>query len=223
MKNLRKFETEAKVKMFVQPNVVLVSDTGEVKYNVPMPSGVFVQHIDGSLWNRTEWTANGFTLDQVNGIAVIDENAKFVIAKTNIGNYISWSSNSTTLIDGVYTSTNKTTAQADYGGADNTALIAATDISEAAYLCANYTFPNGQQGYLPSLGELTVVLKYKNQIGWTINAIGAESYYSNNYWSSTQYDATRAWVLGWSTASAGVQEKGIKGNTYVRAFAALII
>lgn len=223
MKHLRKFETESKVKMFTQPNVVLVSDTGVVKYNAPMPSGVFVQHIDGSLWNYTEWTAEGFTLEQVNGIAVIDENAKFVIAKTNIGNYIRWSSNYTTLIDGVYTSTKKTAAQADYGGANNTALIAATDISEAAYLCANYTFPNGQRGYLPSLGELTVVLKYKSQITWTINAIGAETYYSNSYWSSTQYDAIYAWMLGWSTASAGIIEKGTKGNTYARAFAALII
>lgn len=223
MKYLRKFETEAKVKMFDQPNVVLVSDTGEVKYNVPMTSGVFVQHVDGSLWDYSEWTAKGFTLDQVNGIAVIDENARFVIAKTNIGNYIGWSSNNTTLIDGVYTSTNKTTAQADYDGANNTALIAATDISEAAYLCSNYTFPNGQHGYLPSLGELTVVLKYQSQIIWTIDAIGAETYYSNYYWSSTQYDATHAWVLGWSTASAGVDVKGNKGNIYVRAFTSLII
>lgn len=209
--------------MFVQPNVVLVADEGKVNYNVPMLSGAFVQHVDGSLWNRTEWTANGFTLDQVNGIAVIDENAKFVIAKTNIGSYIRWSSDYTTLIDGVYTSTNKTTAQTDYGGANNTALIAATDISEAAYLCTNYTFPNGQQGYLPSLGELTVALKYKNQITWTIDAIGAEVYYSNSYWSSTQRDATYAWVLGWDTASAAIEEKKTKGNTYVRAFASLII
>lgn len=223
MKNLRKFETEAKVKMFVQPNVVLVSDTGEVKYNVPMPSGVFVQHIDGSLWDMSEWKAEGFTLDQVNGIAVIDELAKFVIAKTNIGNYISWSSDYTTLIDGVYTSTNRTTAEADYDGAKNTALIVATDINEAAYLCANYTFPNGQKGYLPSLGELVVAKKYKNQITWTINAIGAETYYSNYYWSSTQYDATYAWLLSWSATNAAIDEKKSKGNTYVRAFAALII
>lgn len=217
MKYLRKFETEADALMFVKPNVVLVGDTGSVLYNVDS-SGVYIQHIDGSLYTTDEWTVGGFSNDVANGVAVIDANALFVIAKTQISSSMAWSSNTGTLVEGVLTATDSTTAKTDYAGAANTALIAAIDTSKAAYSCANFEFPNGQKGYLPALGEWAVAYNNKTAIDAAMTLIGGTAI-SGAHWSSTQFSATYAWVLGWSSGATASNFKD-RSNS-VRAFSAL--
>lgn len=225
MKYLRKFNTEADVMMTVQPNVVLVADTESVMFNVPMPNGAYIQHIDGKLYTTDQWTTMGFANDQANGVAVIDSAAKFVIAKTQNSYAIPWSSDSSTLVDGVVTASNSTTAKTDYAGESSTALIAAIDTSGAAYSCANYEFPNGQKGYLPALGEWAVAYNYKADIVSAMSLIGGTAITNTGYWSSTQKSATSAWLFNWSTgAVTSTGKSDIKyGNNYARAFTALNI
>lgn len=205
--------------MFVQPNVVLVADTESVMFNVEPPKGVFVQHTDGSLYTTDQWTAGGFTSDLANGVAVIDDACSFVIAKTDAydGN-IEWGSNTSSAISGVMLTTDKATAQTDYAGASNTELIAAT--SGAAYECANYAFPNGATGYLPALGEWAVAYANKSAINAAMTLIGGTAL-SGYYWSSTQYSADRAWLLGWSIGEVGSNNKSSNRSGRPRAFSAL--
>lgn len=224
MKYLRKFETEAEYKAFlvssefINPNVSLVA--GEVKY-API-IGVFIQHIDGTLYTTDEWTAGGFSNDVANGVAVAAPDASFVIAKTQISSMSTWSSDTSTLVEGVFTTTDKTTALTDYAGAANTALIAAIDISKAAYNCANYAFPNGQKGYLPALGEWAVAYSYKSQITTAMALIGGTVIPESYHWSSTQCDASNAWGLTWS--SGATNDGYYKSSSYaVRAFTALTL
>lgn len=75
--------------MEIQPNVVLVGDEARILYNVEpqLPKGAFIQHIDGKLYTTDQWSAMGFTNDEANGVAVISDNAKFVIAKTSFDAY----------------------------------------------------------------------------------------------------------------------------------------
>lgn len=218
MKYLKKFATEAEVVMFAMPNVVLAEDTDNVLYNV-RPKGVFIQHIDGSLYTTDQWTAGGFTSDQANGVAVLDQNASFVIAKEDISTSMAWSSNTSSLVSGVVTTTDITTAKTDYAGAANAALIAAIDTSKAAYSCANYAFPNGVKGYLPSLGEWAIAYANKSKVVAAMTLIGGTAIASNYYWSSTQYNAVVAWLLDWS--SGGTDGHVKSRNNSVRAFSAL--
>lgn len=224
MKYLKKFETEAEVSSWkmsdecVKPNVVLVGDTRSVLYNVKALSGVMIQHIDGSLYTTDEWTTGGFSNDVANGVAVIDANASFVIAKTRISSGMIWSSDTSTLVEGVYTATNSTTAKFDYAGAANTALIVAIDTSKAAYSCANFEFPNGQKGYLPAMGEWTVAYNNKTAIDAAMTLIGGTAI-SGHFWSSTQYSASAAWRIDWSSGNRTDEAKNSKRG--VRAFSAL--
>ena len=193
MKYLRKFENEASVLMFTLPNVVLADDTGKLFYNVDS-SGVYIQHVDGSLYTTDKWTEAGFASELANGVAVISTEARFVISKTNASEstWINWLPNS--LVDGVMLTSDLETAKTDYAGFENTSRMInskSSVTSGAAYLCANYVFPNGQTGYLPALGEWMIVARYKDEVKSALTLIGGSSI--EDSWSSTQYSATEAW------------------------------
>lgn len=200
MKYLKKFATEADVLMADTPNVVLAEDTKKVLYNIKS-NGAYIQHIDGNLYTKAAWVKGGFAKAQANGVAVISDKASFVIALSFITEQKAWSSDSISLVDGILTTEDSSKAQTDYNGKDNTDKIVLTDISEAAYCCANYIFPNGKKGYLPSLGELALAYNYKDKIDEALLAIGVQSSdrLSGNYiWSSTQYSADKAWYIYWA-------------------------
>lgn len=191
MKYLRKFETEADVDMDmpVMPNVVLVGDTGKVIYNAL--NGVFIQHIDGSLYTTDEWTAKGFANDEANGVAVGNGAVAFVMAKEELSP-MAWSSNESTILKGVFTAETAIEAREDYDGVGNTTAIAKADSSSMAQACLSYTFPNGNKGYLPAVGELRLIYGNRTAIRSALTLIGGASLVSY-YWSSTQKDAKYVW------------------------------
>ena len=222
MKYLRKFNTADELSAwqssseYAKPNVVLAN--GAVNYNIPK-LGVYIQHIDGTLYNEAEWTNGGFSNDEANGVAVITTKASFVIAKNDLGQK-AWSSNTSTLVDGILTTTDSATALTDYAGYDNTQLMLATDTSRAGYSCANYTFPNGDKGYLPALGELREAYNNKSKITSLMTKIGGAELTSNSYWSSTQYNSTQSWKLHWNHGGT-LKSSKYTNESYVRAFSKL--
>ena len=206
MKHLRKFATESELTSVPLPNAVLIADTKKVLYNA-VPFGVYVQHIDGLLYTTEEWEANGFANEVANGIAVITEDCRFVMALTPIEN-TKWSSDTENQVEGIVTTEDKAMAKTDFAGKENTAKIVLTDKSDSAYLCSNYVFPNGAKGYLPALGELDTAYSKKSAIKAIHEALGLTAYSTQVFWSSTQKSATNAWELSWYNRSSGGQPKG---------------
>ena len=180
MKYLRKFATEADINISITPNVILVENTGKVIYNAML--GVYIQHIDGTLYTTDEWTAGGFASDQANGVAVGNGLAKFVIAKENISDSMIWSSSNAT-IGGLTGDKTK-----DYDGMKHTSLIIEKDpLAVAAPECAKYTFPNGKKGYLPAIGELYIAQVNSASINTALSIIDGVGFVNNtSYWSSTE-------------------------------------
>ena len=218
MIHLKEFEKEADIKVDAFPNVIYVNDTKSVLYNY-FPLGVFIQHVDGRVFSTDGWTDGGFTNDQANGVVVSTDAARFVIAKDNVGTSMKWASNTSTLIDGILTTTDATEAKTDFAGKQNTELMLTVDTSGAGYSCANYTFPNGEKGYLPALGEWDIAYQNKAAINKAMTLIGGTALGSNYYWSSTQGSAYGAWDLDWYYGLAGSDSKS--NYYYVRAFSAL--
>lgn len=202
MIHLREFATQAEYDSAVsglkRPNVSLVNEPFSVHYNNYIPLGVFAQHIDGNLYTKEEWAYAGFANDQANGVAVVTDAMRFVIAKEKMDARI-WSSNNKTLISGVYVAANSTTASYDKNGKKNTQIMLESDTEGAAYACANFSFPNGAKGYLPSAGELTVAAKYKKEINNILSIIGGQTLTTEHGWSSTQESGYYAWKMIWST------------------------
>lgn len=188
---LKKFQTEEDVRVFNSPNVVLIEDTEEVRYNVEPLSGVKIQHINGSLYSKEEWTAGGFSNDDANGVAVLAPEAQFVIAKESFSDAV-WAYPSNVLIKGIVTTTSSSTAGNDYKGFENTQRIVNASTSGAAVTCFNYIFPNGNRGYLPSGGEVSTAMLKRSEINAAMSVIGATEI-PRSFFSSTQYDTTNAW------------------------------
>jgi hypothetical protein len=210
MKYLRKFATGAEIADLAQPNVVLVADTKEVLYNFT-PFGVYIQHIDGNLYTKEAWEANAFSNNLANGIAVHTSEASFVMAKSSatiINQY--WESANDVVIENVTTTTTSSIAKQDYKGKENTKYIVQNSVSGAAHACVNYKFPNGEEGYLASAGEWGIACAFKTEIEAALGSIG-ESGYAVYCWTSTQYDATKAWFLRWLD---GVMSSTTKKNFY---------
>ena len=218
MIHLKEFEKEADIQVDAFPNVIYVNDTKSVLYNY-FPKGVFIQHVDGRVFSTNAWTEGGFANDQANGVVVSTDDARFVIAKDNVSTSMKWSSNTSTLVDGILTSTDATVAKTDFVGQENTNLMLATDTSGAGYSCANFTFPNGANGYLPALGELYVAYQNKAAIDKAMTLIGGTALGNSYYWSSTQSSAPNAWPLSWGNGNANYVSKS--ATNYVRAFSAL--
>lgn len=220
MKYLRKFNTADELSAwqgsseYAKPNVVLAD--GVISYNL-LGTGVYIQHIDGTLYDEEGWTNGGFSNDVANGVAVITSKASFVIAKTNLGK-MAWSSSTGTLVNGI----DSTNALTDYAGYNNTQLMLATDSSGAGYSCANYTFPNGNKGYLPALGELNEAYSNKSKIASLMTKIGGDALTSVYLWSSTQSSSGQSWALFWYDGSRTTSTKGSTTNS-VRAFSALTL
>jgi len=195
-------------------------------------AGVYIQHVNGSLHTETEWTAGGYANSDANGVAILSETIPaFVIAKQDVSNIRLMWGGYNKIVPDIVTSTSSATALLDYDGAGNTSKIieylAGTndgyvDGAPAAEACAAFTFPNGKKGYLPALGEWQYAYDNKTAVVSAMTLIGGTAivdYYNEYYWSSTQYDSTYSWYLGWAYGAHG---GGYKYRSYnVRAFTTL--
>ena len=192
----------------------------------PLPLGVFIQHVDGSLYTADEWTAKGFASADANGVAVNTETMSAVVAKELASeSKVLWQPQSE-LVEGCYTEVSN--YPTDYNGQANTAAIVAVAQDGAGYIANQYVFPNGAKGYLPTISELyEVCVTHITDVENAIAVIGGRKidtgpYNSSEYWSSTQRVATYAYKMSRGSASASfiydVRAVSKTSNCYVRPF-----
>jgi hypothetical protein len=117
-----------------------------------------------------------------------------LIAATNDQSLsISWS-------NGSYTTIGTTTTALGAGNGNTIAIINSLGNtgSYAAKLCADLDFGGYTDWYLPSQLELNKL--YENQL-----AVGG--FWSGNYWSSSEYNSTYAWVQAFDNGSISYTDK----------------
>ena len=136
------------------------------------------------------------------------------IALDESDNIISWS-NSSVLVNNVFTNTNSQVAVIDFGGKKNTEAIISqlgSSNSQAVNYCNNYTAEGFTAGswYLPSAGQWKVTYYNKSVINAAITkTTGSAINEDNEYWTSTQYDADYAYIFDWTNGSSSFVEKVI--------------
>lgn len=191
------------------------------------PIGASIYGLDGKFYSASEWTAAGKSNSDAAGVAVSNGEHSFVIHPTAEQASTMWSINSSVLIDGVFTTTDRVAAESDFAGESNTvailAAVSAGTIADAPAVqyAASITFANGKTGYLPSAGELTLAYQHLAEINSCMTAIGGTKFNmeSNRYWSSTQNYAMSAWY--WYTSSKRVLGSAKYDAFTVRVVAAL--
>lgn len=199
----------------------------DFKYNES--AGIYIEHVNGTLYTKDEWTAGGFSNDDANGVAVVRPiSGSFVIAKDELSSGLAWGGYNK-IITGIVTTTSQSEAFLDNDGAGNTPKIieqctgytynGVTGAPVAEY-CAGYTFPNGKTGYLGSLGEWKAVYDNKTKVNSAMTLIGGTAIpLITNYWTSTQYSNSGSWELYWNGGKAFNASK--TAQFYVRALCQL--
>lgn len=178
----------------------------------PIPNGVYIQHINRKLYTPEEWTAGGYASSDANGVAVVDDDANFVVSKDK-SEVMVWSSY-TPVISGVYANSSDASAKKDMNGRQNTRLILELADDGAAVFCANYTFPNGKKGYLPSLGEWNIVSSNMTAILDAMALIDGTPLDKGYQWSSTQGTSSNtAWYVSLSSRYFSKTDKNWAGCT----------
>lgn len=175
-------------------------------------NGTYVYANNGKLYSKEQWdTSNN---ENALGVAVVTENCKFVVNKELPMSYgIPWSDAlHGTDVDGLINYSTSQEAMTDYSGKSNTDIIRNAAPEEdssnnAAHYCYAQTL-NGQNGYLPSAGELAAMYNNKSEINQSLVLIGSKSIDDrcNEFhtmlvpylWSSTSYTRSYAYRLDWS-------------------------
>ena len=160
-------------------------------------------------YRPSEWTAQQNAGEVATGVLIIDGGRQLVIAPTEAGTTMFWSSAAAGTGTSYY-KPDRMTAQQDFDGKGNQQRIMALDTVRAdgdGYapgFCASYSRLNANgkgtpagSWWLPSLGELYLIAANLKKINYALGKInGAKKLStSTSYWSSTEYSSPGAWLL----------------------------
>lgn len=199
----------------------------EPSITIPTTNGLYIYDTDGKFTSPSSWnTANN---SKAVGVALIDDNCKFVIAKEDIstspdtfgGDY-----GDKYIVFDSFAPSSSTDAKKYYGGYKDTLYLISDymgvdvngKVNTAAWDCYNYIFPNGKRGYLGSSGEWYTIYDYGNStLNNALTKIGGKAMTEDKYWTSTKVGTLGGmYRLTFKSGSLG---SGSYGNSYyTRAF-----
>ena len=182
-----------------------------------------------------KWPALQTGGEIADGVVVVDGGKVLVVAPTQAATTLLWSS--AALVGGGFSTTDRVAAMNDWAGKANTAAQIAASTADAITNTVDYApgFCNlysrvNANGYgltagkwwLPSLGELMMIYANMQKINYALSLIaGATPLTESWYWSSTEYSATKAWILILADGGMSVITKAVD-RAYVRAVSAFI-
>lgn len=196
----------ATVKMYMKPKALVYVPSPlynrEVTFTYKaLNTGTYIIDKNDNLYKTADLLqASGVAYDDTLGVLLVTDSIAIVIARTVI-NEKAWSTG-TGLVEGCTTTTDSYSgAIKDFAGAANTAAIVKKHnaLDEAAASCNRYIFKNGKKGYLMSVGEALAIQANIDTIGRLLVDIdtgnGNVMSSSGDYWTSTQYDASKAYYV----------------------------
>lgn len=118
--------------------------------------GCYIQDTTGKLWKAGAWDGSA----TFNGVAVYTEECAFVMRQGAYNK--SMMSSTTNVSSSLIEYPTEQEAKADFNGVGNTGLLPSS--SSAKIYVEDNPFPDGDVGYIPSLGELWKAYEYKNEV-----------------------------------------------------------
>lgn len=169
-----------------------------IVYN--LTNGVYIIYTDYTYSNYDTVISGKTPL----GILLKTDNVCFIINPTTRASNKRWSYTSN-LITGITTTESSEIAKDDYNGESNTlAMISSEDTAPVFKTCTDI----GDGWYLPAVGEYLEIRSNVNNINIGLNLISGRQLNFNassdndKYWASTQYNASRAYLISNTIASA---------------------
>ena len=184
-------------------------------------NGIYILRTNNLLYTKDEWNTSWNS--EAVGVALLTDNIRVVIpAKRTYGAF----SSKSTSFQGVFMSSYIDIARNDFNGLSNTQNIikqASKDsfVVDIATYCTNFTFINGINGYIPSIGEWYESAFHYDQIKelmvLAFNSFSIE--YGMANWSSTAYNDISMYTWRWDLKR--YETKGMTYDSYAIPFGKL--
>lgn len=161
-------------------------------------NGEYILRTNNLLYTKDEWNT-GWNSEAV-GVGLLTDNIRVVIPAKRI--YDSFSSKST-VFQGVVSTTYIDIARQDFNGLSNTQNIIKQSqkdnfVVNVANKCAAFTFINGINGYVPSIGEWYECAYHMDQIDELMSlAFNFNIEYGMPNWASTAYNDISMYTWRW--------------------------
>lgn len=172
------------------------------EYN-PVPNGVYIYDKDNNRYTKEEWTSSGKGTSDVCGIGIsTDTNSFMVSTAISAQNYAFGGKgtliSNTPILDIKVASSDLYKATHGFIYTDTIISQLRTGNAPAAEYAKTYMFGNGQNGYLPSYGEVTTLYSYKTQVEEILRMLGLSLWGSVSIQTCTQYGASNNANLNWT-------------------------
>lgn len=172
------------------------------EYN-PVPNGVYIYDKDNNRYTKEEWASSGKGVSAVCGIGISTDTNSFMVSTAISAQNYAFGGKGTLISNTPILNIN--VASSDLYKATHGFIYTNTIISQlrtgnapAAEYAKTYMFGNGQNGYLPSYGEVTTLYSYKTQVEEILRMLGLSLWGSASIQTCTQYGTSNNANLNWT-------------------------
>jgi uncharacterized membrane protein len=172
------------------------------EYN-PVPNGVYIYDKDNNRYTKEEWASSGKGISDVCGIGISTDTDSFMVSTAISAQNYAFGGKGTLISNTPILDIN--VAASDLYRATHGFIYTDTIISQlrtgnapAAEYAKTYMFGNGQNGYLPSYGEVTTLYSYKTQVEEVLRMLDLSLWGSASIQTCTQYGTSNNANLNWT-------------------------
>ena len=172
------------------------------EYN-PVPNGVYIYDKDNNRYTKEEWASSGKGISDVCGIGISTDTDSFMVSTAISAQNYAFGGKGTLISNTPILDIN--VASSDLYKATHGFIYTDTIISQlrtgnapAAEYAKTYMFGNGQNGYLPSYGEVTTLYSYKTQVEEILRMLDLSLWGSASIQTCTQYGTSNNANLNWT-------------------------
>ena len=172
------------------------------EYN-PVPNGVYIYDKDNNRYTKEEWASSGKEISDVCGIGISTDTDSFMVSTAISAQNYAFGGKGTLISNTPILDIN--VASSDLYKATHGFIYTDTIISQlrtgnapAAEYAKTYMFGNGQNGYLPSYGEVTTLYSYKTQVEEILRMLDLSLWGSASIQTCTQYGTSNNANLNWT-------------------------
>lgn len=209
------------VDMEALPQTTTVRTGGSISFTYSERIYIYIRHKNGTIYTTDEWNKSSFSQEDADGVALIAYGTGGAVIAKKQTSGLKWS-NTVTQISGVE-STSYSGNFKGYGYIETKTIIETlgTGNAPAAEYCANYTFPSGKKGYLPSAREVSKLLRNKSDIDNALSLIGGSAFTGNvTYYCVTTQNGNSIWNYYYHSQNGdfGISSGSKQNGYYVRPF-----
>lgn len=171
------------------------------EYN-PVPNGVYIYDKDNNRYTKEEWASSGKGVSAVCGIGISTDTNSFMVSTAISAQSYPFGGRDTLIPNVPLLSSDipiSNLSKATHGFIYTDVIISALGIDNApaAKYAKTYMFGNGQNGYLPSFGEVNILYSYRTQVEEILRTLGLSLWGSQYIQTCTQFGPTNNAALYW--------------------------